>query len=97
MAKPQKAQQDCKTQKMQNKLTKSEDFEQPEQYEWIDKFRAYGKNVSITSLECMHACFPPTQMNRKPTVFFYKRDNGAIIDWEQQTPSATPPRTLANY
>ena len=32
-----------------------------------------GKNVSITSLECIHACCPPTESRDTPTVFFYER------------------------
>ena len=48
-------------------------FENPNKYKWIDKFKDSGKDVSITSLECIHACSPPNRVRTTPTILFYER------------------------
>ncbi|XP_066927272.1 telomerase protein component 1-like [Clytia hemisphaerica] len=49
-------------------------FEQPQLYDWIERFDSYGKKVSITSLEAIQASQSGKIKRESPTVFFYKRN-----------------------
>ena len=62
----------------------SSGFEKPEYYGWLDDFSECNKNVSITSMECMHALnsLASSELLPSPTTFFYKR---TIMD-EQAIP-----------
>jgi len=59
---------------VQDDYMPSHGFEQPELFQWIENFGKYGKNVSITSLECVHAVQSMKIRTEAPTVFFYKRE-----------------------
>lgn len=59
---------------VQDIMMPSEGFERSEMCRWIDKFRDYGTQVSITSLECIHAVLSPKAKRPFPVVFYYKRN-----------------------
>ena len=64
---------------IQDKHLHSDGFEKPQYYGWLDTFSEFNKNVSITSLECIHALDSLAGSARfpSPTTFFYKR---SIVD-----------------
>ena len=59
---------------VQNEYMSSKGFEQPNNFEWLDKMHDFSRGVSITSLECIHAAKIPKALSPKPTVFFYERE-----------------------
>jgi DNA replication protein DnaC len=50
----------------------SNGFECPELFDWLDKMQDFSQ-VSITSLECIHAARLSSSRTPRPTVFFYER------------------------
>ena len=50
-------------------------FEHPSNFNWVDVLERSGKELSITSLECIHATNKlPNVKRSSPNIFFYKRN-----------------------
>ena len=51
----------------------SRGFELPQLFSWVDNLKENSKNVSITSMECIHAVQGVPRVAPSPTTFFYRR------------------------
>ena len=69
---------------VQDDYMRSEGFEQPGHFDWIDSMHKFNRGVSITSLECIHAAKIPKELSINPTVFFYERE--IVEDADHQIP-----------
>ena len=58
---------------VQERVLKSEHFNCPENFAWIDDFSEHGCPVSITSLECLHATRRPLMRTNYTNMMFYQR------------------------
>ena len=67
---------------IQDQLMESDCYDLPEFYAWVKTLKEHGKQLSITSLECIHASLTLKNMLPAKTIFFYKRSIQNRIDME---------------
>lgn len=72
---------------VQATLRKSSEYAPNEHlYGWVEMLEEYNKQVSITSLECVHGALPVENKRPAPTMFFFKRhiDNPEDIEEDKR-------------
>ena len=70
---------------VQTKLADEDKYENPKLFSWVKLLQAHNKNLSITSLECIHAVWKREKCLQENSVFFTKEKSKILKQSNQNS------------